>query len=294
MYNEKKMSQKIKLFGMFAFIPLLAFIAVVILPFILGIIMTFTNTTALGLSFEFIGLEHWRVAFSDSNFWNSLGITFQYTIYTFILTNIVAFALAMLVTSGLKGQNFFRVGFFTPNLIGGLILGYIWQFIFIRILPFLGESLNLEIFSSSWLSDPNRALWTLIIVGVWQGSGYLMLIYTAGLMGIPKSLVEAAELDGAGFWQKLIRIKMPLMAPAFTICLFLSLRGGFMIYDLNLALTEGGPFRSTQMVSMQIFDVAFIQRNFGAAQVQSLMLFVIVAIVAIIQVKVMKKKELES
>jgi raffinose/stachyose/melibiose transport system permease protein len=294
MYKEKKLTERLKVFGTFAFIPLFAFVTVVAIPFLLGIYMTFTNSTGASLSFEFAGLDNYISAFSDSNFWSSLWLTSKYVVFTLVLTNVMAFGLALIVTSGLKSQNFFRIGFFTPNLIGGIILGFIWQFIFSKVLVSIGTSLNFEIFSASWLADPSKAFWTLVIVGVWQSSGYMMLIYIAGLMGISKSLLEAADLDGASAWQQLIRIKIPLMIPSFTISLFLTLQRSFMVYDTNLSLTSGGPFRSTELISMHVYNEAFLYQNYGSGQAKAIVLFLIVAAVAITQVSIMKKMEVES
>ncbi|WP_066174953.1 carbohydrate ABC transporter permease [Bacillus marinisedimentorum] len=294
MYNQQSFSEKLKVFSMFALVPLFAFFVVVIAPFLLGIFMTFTNSTGSTLSFEFTGFSNYVSAFTDANFWHSLGITFKYTFYTLVLTNVIAFGLALLVTSGMKGQNGFRMGFFTPNLIGGIILGFIWQFIFSRVIVHFGDMFNMPIFSSSWLADPDKAFWSLVIVGVWQSSGYMMLIYIAGLMGIQKSLLEAATLDGASVWQQLLRIKIPLMIPSFTISLFLTLQRSFMVYDTNLSLTRGGPFRSTELIAMHVYNEAFLYQNFGPGQAKALILFLVVAVIAIGQVAVMKKMEVES
>jgi raffinose/stachyose/melibiose transport system permease protein len=293
MYNEKKAFDKLKVFALFAAVPLFAFAMIVVVPFLLGIYMTFTNMGTV-VSFEFIGFDNYIQAFSSTRFWSSFGVTIRYVIATVILANVFGMMLALLVTSGIKGQNIFRMGFFTPNLIGGIILGYIWQFLFIRMLPQFGELINIPFLSTSWLADPTRAFWALVVVGVWQSSGYMMIIYIAGLMGIDKSLLEASSLDGAGYFRQLISIKMPLMIPAFTICLFLTLRNSFMIYDLNLALTDGGPFLSTEMVTLAIFNEAFTNRNFGVAQVQSLILFAAIAVVTVTQVGFFKKREVES
>ena len=293
-YNEKGFLEKFKVFAMFALVPLFAFFVVIIIPFLIGIFMTFTNSTGSTLSMEFTGLQNYITAFKDANFWNSLGFTFKYTIVSIILTNVIAFGLALLVTSGLKGQNVFRMGFFTPNLIGGIILGFIWQFIFSRVFVQMGEALNLKIFSSSWLADPEKAFWSLIIVGVWQSSGYMMLIYISGLMGIEKSLIEAATVEGASPWSQLIKIKIPLIIPAFTISLFLTLQRSFMVYDTNLSLTRGGPYRATELISMHVYNEAFLYQNFGPGQAKALILFVVVAIIAIAQVSIMKKLEVES
>ncbi|MBW8351381.1 sugar ABC transporter permease [Bacillus sp. IITD106] len=295
MYNEKRLIDKLKVFGMFAFIPLFAFTVVMLLPLVLGVIMTFTTWTGYsGSLFEFTGIKNYATAFTDKAFWESMGMTFKYVIVTIVLTNVIAFGLAMLVTNGLKGQNFFRMGFFTPNLIGGIILGFIWQFIFTRVIVYFGNSLDLPIFQASWLAETDKAFWTLVIVSVWQSSGYMMLIYIAGLMGIDRSLLEAADIDGANGWVKLLKIKMPLMVPAFTISLFLTLQRSFLVYDVNLSLTKGGPFRSTELIAMHVYNEAFLYQNFGPGQAKAFILFIIVAIIAITQVSIMKKLEVES
>ncbi|EKN69745.1 ABC transporter integral membrane subunit [Neobacillus bataviensis LMG 21833] len=294
MYQEKNLLDKIKVFLTFGGIPIFAFLTVVFIPFIIGVYMTFTNSTGTGISTEFVGLKNYLNAFKDQQFWDALLLTFKYTIGSLIITNVVAFALALIVTSGMKGQDTFRMGFFTPNLIGGVLLGFIWQFIFSKVLVYFGTAFNIELLSSSWLADPKTALWSLIIVGVWQNSGYMMLIYIAGLSGIPKSLLEAAALDGAGKWRILTRIKLPLMVSSFTISIFLTLQRSFMVYDTNLSLTKGGPYRSTELISMHVYNDAFLYHNYGTGQAKAIILFLIVAAIAITQVVVMKKKEVEA
>ena len=294
MYTQKKMSEKLRIFGIFAAVPVFVFLSVVIIPFLLGLYMTVTESTGTNISTEFVGLKNYVDAFKDSGFWDSIILTFKYTFWSLILTNLSAFILALMVTSGFKGQNFFRMGFFTPNLIGGVILGFIWQFIFSRILVFAGESFGIPIFEGSWLSDPKMALWALVIVGVWQNSGYMMLLYIAGLTGIPKSLIEAASLDGANNWQILSKIKLPMMVPSFTISIFLTLQRGFMVYDTNLSLTKGGPYRSTELISMHVYNDAFLYQNYGTGQAKAIILFVIVATIALTQVAIMKRKEVEA
>ncbi|WHX98099.1 sugar ABC transporter permease [Neobacillus sp. DY30] len=294
MYNEKNFPEKALVFLGFAFIPLLAFFLVKVLPFLMGVIMTFTNWDGISTSIEFKGLENYVEAFKDQEFWHSLWITTKYVFLCIVLTNVLAFSLALLVTSGMKGQNFFRLGFFTPNLIGGIILGFIWQFVFSRVIVYVGKDLGWDIFSQSWLADQDKAFWTLVIVGVWQTSGYMMLIYIAGLTGISSSLIEAATIDGASKWKALTRIKIPLMIPAFTISVFLTLQRSFMVYDTNLSLTGGGPYRSTEFIAMHIYNEAFLNQNYGPGQAKAFVFFIIVAIIAITQVRVMKKLEVNS
>lgn len=294
MYSEKGMANKLKIFGIFAAIPVFVFLTVIVIPFLLGIYMTLTNSTGMDITTEFVGLKNYIDAFKDPLFWDSLILTFKYTLWSLLLTNLIAFFLALLVTSGFKGQNFFRMGFFTPNLIGGVILGFIWQFVFSRILVFLGQSFDIAFLSDSWLADPNKALWALVIVGIWQNSGYMMLLYIAGLTGIPKSLIEAASLDGASNWKILQKIKLPMMLPSFTISIFLTLQRSFMVYDTNLSLTKGGPYRSTELISMHVYNDAFLYQNYGTGQAKAIILFAIVAAIALTQVTVMKRKEVEA
>ncbi len=294
MYYEKSLFTKIKIFTVFALIPLIAFMAVVVGPFVLGIFTTFTNSNGISLSLTFKGFENYLSAITDFRFWQSLALTFKYVIVSIVFINLLAFGLALLVTSRLKAQNFFRLGFFTPNLIGGIILGLIWQFIFARVLVYLGQFIGSDILSSSWLAQPESAFWALVIVGVWQSAGYMMLIYIAGLMGIDSSLLEMAQIDGATKWQQLMKIKIPLLIPSFTICLFLTLQRSFMVYDTNLALTQGGPFRSTELISMHVYNEAFLYQHYGSGQAKAFILFIIVAFIAVTQVKVMKKMEVDS
>jgi raffinose/stachyose/melibiose transport system permease protein len=221
-------------------------------------------------------------------------ITFNYMIWVLVLTNILALALALLVTGGFKGQNGFRAAFFTPNLIGGVILGFIWLFVFSRVFVFIGKTINLEILASSWIGDSKKALIALIIVGIWQMSGYMMLIYIAGLIGIPDSVIEAARIDGADSWTMLFKIKMPLMVPSFTISLFLTLQKAFMTFDTNLSLTHGDPYQSTELAAMHIYNEAFKLRNYGTGQAKAFLFFVIVAAIALLQVVVLKRREVDS
>ncbi|OMF28182.1 carbohydrate ABC transporter permease [Paenibacillus sp. FSL H8-0259] len=294
MYKETTLKKKITVFSIFALIPLFVFTAVVIVPFIIGFVMTLTNWNGTSSVFQFIGFNNYKAAFSDNQFWVSLWLTIRYVFFTLILTNIVAFFLALLVTAGRKGQHFFRAGFFTPNLVGGIILGFVWQFIFARVLVYFGKTWGLDIFTYSWLGDTTKAFWALVIVGVWQNAGYMMLIYIAGLMSIPSSLSEAANLDGAGSFQQLFRIKIPMMISSFTICLFLTLQRSFMVYDTNLSLTKGGPYRSTEIIAMHVYDDAFIYRNFGSGQAKAIMLFLIVSLIVTLQVRVMKRMEVDA
>lgn len=294
MFQEKKLSQKLKIFFSFAFFPLLAFALVVLIPFLFGLFVTFTDWTGAKDTVQFMGLANYAEALSDPAFWSSMGLTLKYVVLVIVLTNALALGMALLVTSGFRGQNIFRGAFFTPNLIGGVILGFIWQFVFSRVMVSVGKGLGIEALMTSWLGDPDRAMWALVIVGVWQLSGYMMLIYIAGLTGVPQNVVQAAKIDGATGWQILTRIKLPLMVPAFTISLFLTLQKSFMTFDTNLTLTKGGPYNSTELVAMHIYNEAFKLRNYGPGQAKAIIFFVIVAAIALTQVVITKRKEVDA
>jgi raffinose/stachyose/melibiose transport system permease protein len=207
--------------------------------------------------------------------------------------NVVAFGLALIVTSKLRSKNILRTFFFVPNLIGGVILGVIWQFIFNSALVSLANKYDWTLFKESWLQDTNKAFWALIIVTVWQSSGYMMIVYITGLVSIETEVLEASQIDGASPMRTLLAIKVPLMAQAFTIALFLTLRAGFMAYDVNVALTGGGPFRTTELISMHIFQDAFLNGNFGTGQSKAVIMFLMVAIAALVQVSISKRYEVQ-
>ncbi|PXV91535.1 carbohydrate ABC transporter membrane protein 1 (CUT1 family) [Lachnotalea glycerini] len=286
--------EKIKNLIIFALPGILIFLAVVIVPFLYGFYLTLTDWNGVTATKNIIGLSNYAEVFKDTDFWSSMGLTLKYVFFSVILVNLVAFMLAYVLTNGLKGQNFFRTGFFTPNLIGGVVLGFIWQFIFSRVLVNFGESTGWGIFSTSWLSNPNKAFWALVIVTVWQLSGYMMLIYIAGFMGLSTDVLEAASIDGATGFQRMYQIIVPLMVPSFVVCLFLTLSRAFMVYDVNLTLTGGEPYGTTRLVAMHVYEKAFTARNYGVGQAEALFLFLIVAVISGLQIYLGKKKEVEA
>ena len=292
--KKNTMSYKVGQYAMFAGPATILFIGVVVLPFIYGLYLTFTSWDGVSAEKPFVGLENYMAAFQDATFWQALGRTAFYTVIAVIFVNIVAFALAYLVTSGIKGQNFFRAGFFIPNLIGGIVLGYVWQFIFNRALVALGQSLSIGALSTSWLATTNGAMLCLIIVSVWQYAGYMMLIYVAGFMSVSKSLMEAAEIDGCTQSQATFYVTIPLMRASFVQCLFLTITRCFMVYDVNLSLTNGEPFGSSVMAAMYVYNQAFTYRRYGTGQAEALILFIVCAVVGVTQVYIGKKGEVEA
>lgn len=285
-------SRSLKKFVLFGALPLSIFFVVLAVPFGQGFFLTFTDWDGFGFK-EFVGFENYVKSFQDETFWSTLQFTGAFVAVTLVIINVVAFGLALLVTAKLRSANLFRTFFFIPNLIGGVVLGVIWQFIFNSALTSLAYTYEWNIFVDSWLNETETAFWALVIVTVWQQSGYMMIIYITGLISIEQDVLEAARIDGASALRTLFSVKIPLMASAFTISLFLTLRGGFMAYDVNLALTGGGPYRSTELISMHIFQDAFALGNFGTGQSKAVIMFLMVAIAALVQVTLSKRLEVQ-
>ena len=294
---SKKSRTKIKNTGtflVFAGPSLFFFFFFFLVPLVYGVYLTFTDWNGISREKNIVGLENYIKAFGDVKFWQSLLLTIIFTGIAVLLVNYIAFHLARLVTKGVRFQNFYRASFFTPNLIGGVVLGYIWQFIFGRVLVAFGKSLDIGFLSKSWLSDTKLAMAALILVTVWQYSGYMMLIYIAGLMNVPRELLEAGKIDGCD--EKACRkyIVMPMMISSFIICIFLTITRCFMTYDLNFSLTEGNPFGSTVMASMYVYRKAFSEKNYGLGQTEAILLFVVCAFVSLMQIYFTKKKEVQA
>ncbi|GEL67934.1 carbohydrate ABC transporter permease [Marinilactibacillus psychrotolerans] len=278
-------------FWLFITPVLLSLTLVVILPVVMGLFYSFTNWNGLNFT-SFVGFNHYKRLLGDGQFLRSLWFTVKFSIASIILLNVIGLSLALLVTSKLKSRNILRTVFFMPNLIGGLILGFIWQFIFIRVFASIGELIGVESLQV-WLATPGTGFWGLVILTVWQMAGYIMIIYIAYLQGVPKELLESAEIDGATPFQKFRHVIFPLIAPAFTVTMFLTLSNSFKIYDQNLSLTGGGPYNSTQMVAMNIVDTAFSGNQMAYGQSKAIIFFLIVAVISLSQVYYNKKREVD-
>ena len=285
--KQNTLSNKIKQYLMFGGVGTALFLCVVAVPFIYGLYLTLTSWDGVSASKPFVGFANFAAAFKDTTYWQAMGRTVIYSVFAVILINIVAFALAYLVTSGIKGQNFFRAGFFVPNLIGGIVLGYVWKFVFNRAFVAIFNSTSL-------LSTPNGALFCLIFVSVWQYAGYMMLIYVAGFMSVSPDVKEAAMIDGCTPAQAMRNVTIPLMRSSFVQCIFLSITRCFVVYDVNLSLTNGEPFGSSVLAAMHVYNQAFTYKNYGLGQVEALILFLVCAIVGVTQVMIGKKGEVEA
>ena len=303
-----KRTESSLVFWVFLAPVLFAFIMVMVIPFFLGSYYAFTNWSSSARvdgGLRFVGLQNFAESFRDPAFLYSFGITFAYTILNMIAINVAAFALALLVTGKLRLKNVYRVGFFVPNLIGGLILGYIWQFIFNNAIPSLGRIIPVLGFLANpgnlMLSKNTSALAAMIVVGTWQYAGYIMMIYVAAIENIPQELLEAAKIDGATPWIRLKSITIPLCAQAFTVTMFLTLVNSFKQFDVNVSLTSGGPstmlmgqpILGTELLALNIYNTAFISNKLSVAQARAFVFFFVLAIISIIQVYVNKKREIE-
>lgn len=276
-------------------LPLLAAFGItVIVPFIFGIFYSFTNWNGIKFT-EFVGLSNYVEMFKAPDYLYSLVITFIFTVLNMISVNLMAFVLALLCTSGVKGRNVYRASFFLPNLIGGIVLGYVWQFIFNKVFPSLAAG------SVSMLTDPNLALLAILTVSTWQYAGYIMMIYVTGLQGVPKDVLEASSVDGANMWKTLFHIKLPMIANTFTVCIFLTLVNSFKQFDLNFAITNGAPSRilgakaiaSTEFLALNIYNTAIAKNQYAQGQTKAVVFFIILAIVSLTQVSISKRKEVE-
>ena len=281
---------------------LLAFVMVIIIPFIFGIFYSFTDWQGTGAASEMVGLANYKAILQEPGFFHSFLITIKFTIYNIISVNVVAFCISLLVTSDIRGRDLYRAGFFVPNLIGGIVLGLIWQFIFSNIVPAVGKALSWPLLSKSLLSNKDTVMFTMVVVNTWQYAGYIMLIYVAAIQGISKSVMEAAVVDGANYWTRVTRIQIPLMANAFTISLFLTLTNSFKMYDVNVALTNGGPVgifmmkpvQASELLALNIYQTAFKYNNMAQGQAKAVIFFVVLTVFSIIQVSYNKSKEVEA
>ncbi|WP_225446420.1 carbohydrate ABC transporter permease [Paenibacillus rhizovicinus] len=275
---------------------LLIFMIIVAVPFAMGFYYTFTEWNGLDLNAaKWTGMDNLKRIFTDdSRFWTAFWFTARFTVAAVIVTNMLALALGMLLTRHLKGSSLLRVIFFLPNVIGGLLLGYIWYFIYVRGFAAIGEATGWHLFNLPWLGTPGTAFWGIVGVFVWQTSGYMMVIYIAAIIGVPKDLSEAARIDGASAWQTFRSVTFPLIMPAITICLFLTTSNAFRMFDLNLSLTGGGPGYASESIALNIYREALTNNRYGLGTAKAMIFFFAVALITVTQVWATKKREVEA
>lgn len=274
-----------KYFPLFALPTLVAFTIGFIIPFAMGIYLSFCKFTTV-TDAKFVGLSNYTKIFGDETFVHSLWYTALFTIVSVLAINFFAFVIAMLLTKGIRGTNAFRTIFFMPNLIGGIVLGYIWQLIFNGILANYSRTL---------VYNEKYGFWGMIILMCWQQIGYMMIIYIAGIQNIPGDLIEAAEIDGATSWQVLKNVTLPMVMPSITVCTFLTLTNGFKLFDQNLALTAGEPTKRSQLLALNIYDTFYGRNGWeGVGQAKAVVFFILVAIIALGQNYLTRRKEVQQ
>ena len=272
-------------FPIFVLPTMLAFTIGFIAPFLLGVYLSFCKFTTV-TDAKFIGLANYLKIFEENDFTHSLIFTVLFTIVTVLLINVLAFAVAMLLTKGFKGTNVFRTVFFMPNLIGGIILGYVWQLLLNGILAIFDRTLT---YSATY------GFWGLVILTLWQQVGYMMVIYIAGIQNIPGELIEAAKIDGATSPQILKNVIIPMVMPSITICTFLTLTNGFKLFDQNLALTNGAPSKASEMLALNIYNTFYGRTGYeGVGQAKAVIFFIIVTIIAMVQNRLTTSKEVQQ
>lgn len=272
-------------FAIFVLPTLIAFFIAFVIPFVMGLYLSFCDFTTV-TNATFVGFSNYIKAFTNQDFLNALWFTVKFAAVAVITINVCGFILALMLTQKIRGTNIFRTVFFMPNLIGGIVLGYIWQSMINGVLSQIGVTM---------LMDPSYGYWGMIILMNWQLIGYIMIIYIAGLQNVSTDILEAARIDGAGKLQTLTRVTIPMVMPSITICLFLSIANSFKMFDQNLALTGGGPSNKTAMLALDIFNTFYGKVGFeGVGQAKAVVFFVIVAGIAMTQLAFTRKKEVES
>lgn len=271
----------------------LAFLIVKFIPLVMSVAYSFTNWNGISSTMSFSGLENYRILLQDTQYWYSMGFTMKFAIVSVILSNVVGFALANMLTMRMPARNVLRAVFYVPNTLGGLVLGFIWKFIFLYAFGYMVEAVGLSFLDIAWLSTPQTAFWAMVIVQVWVLSGYLMLLYIAGIVSIPGDMLEAARIDGAGVVRLMTRIKVPFLMSTFTRCIFISFLTCMRVYDINLALTAGNPFRSSESVTMNIFGTAFNENKMAYGCSKALIFIAIVVGISSLQVRLTSKNEVE-
>ena len=272
-------------FPIFVLPTLIAFSFAFIIPFVMGVYLSFCKFKTI-TNAQFVGLGNYITIFADKDFVNAFGFTLKFSVVSIVTINVFAFILALALTRKIKGTNLFRTVFFMPNLIGGIILGYIWQ-----------QMINAVLlkYETTLVANPTYGFWGLVILMNWQMIGYMMIIYVAGLQNVPTDLIEAAQIDGATSLQTLFKVKIPMVMPSITICLFLTVSNSFKLFDQNLALTAGAPSKKTAMLALDIYNTFYGRNGYeGVGQAKAVLFFIVVAVIALGQLVLTRRKEVEQ
>ncbi|MGM7722799.1 carbohydrate ABC transporter permease [uncultured Metabacillus sp.] len=263
------------------------------LPAIQGVYYSFTNWDGLSFTYDFVGFKNYINLFKDENIYQSYGFTFKFAILSTILVNILSLLIAMGLNAKIKFKNFFRAVYFLPNVLGVLIVGYIFNYIFANVVPKFGEELNIGFLSTNILGNENLAWIGIVIVAVWQACALNIILYLAGLQTVPSELYEASNLDGANKWQEFWKITFPMIAPFFTINMVLAMKNFLMVFDQVIALTNGGPGRATEAISVLIYKGGFQGGEFAYQSANSVIYFIVIMLISIFQIRVLQRREID-
>ncbi|WP_308636163.1 carbohydrate ABC transporter permease [Paenibacillus silvisoli] len=294
MQTRNKWGNRIE-FGVFVLPAVACIMLSAIVPFLMSMYYSMTKWNGVGKHIKFIGLKNFKeLLTSDTNALKALFFTLEYTLLAVVLTNVVAIVLAVILTKTLRFRGLYRTAFFVPYIISLIIIGFVWKFIFTKGFDVLYDATGWGIFQWSWLGSPTLAFWSILLVGIWQSVGFYMMIYITGLQAVPGDLLEAASIDGCVGLNRFFRITLPLLMPSITVALFLSIANSLKVFDIIYTLTFGGPGGSTNSITIDIYNEAFVNNRFGYATAKSLVFVILILVITIIQVRFTKSREVEA
>ena len=272
---------------------IILFSLIFLYPLITEIVYSFTDWNGIDPDFSFVGLNQYKKVFRDTKFWQTIWFTIKFSLVVVTLSNLIGFLWAYILSKDIPFRNFFRALIFIPRVIGGVVLGYLWRFIIQNVFPKIGEITGIAWFSQNWFTTPSSSFWALVIVMTWSLSGYLMIIYGSGFASIDSVYMEAAHIDGANAFQRLFKITIPMLRPTITRCLFIAINWAMLLYDTNISLTNGNPFRSSEGVTLNIFVTAFSNNRLAFGAAKSVIFIIIVAAISLGQYAATSRKEVE-
>ncbi len=293
---KKRLNGRIRHLLIFTAPALISFVLIMLIPMCITFFYSLTNWNGLDPGFKIVGFDNFIEAFVDDyGFRDSIFFTLKYAFILVVLQNVIALLLAVFIDRIKKGKTLLRTALFMPNMISFVIGAFIWSFIFLNVLPTVAKSVTvLHFLDQSWLGDSTLAFWAIVVVSLWTGIGYMMIIYLAALQNIPKEIIEQSKIDGANSFKRFFHITLPMIVPAVTVCFFLTLNGAFKQFDLIYALTNGGPGKSTRVLALDIYLEAFSSNyRYGYANAKAIILFAFVLIITLIQLKIFKKREIQ-
>lgn len=273
---------------------LILFVVLCLTPFFQQIWYSFTNWNGIKADYDVLGVANYVKVFSDTKFWTSMWFTIKFAFFVTIFSNTIGFIWAYGLSKSIPLRNFMRAGFYMPKIVGGVILGFVWRFIFQNLFPVIGQLTGVDWFSQMWFTTASSSFWALVIVMTWSSSGYMMIIYLAGLTSVSTDYIEAAVVDGAKSRHILFKVILPLIMPSVTQGLFLSIVNSLRMYDLNISLTNGNPFRLSEAVTMNVYQTAFSSNQLGYGSAKAMILVIVIAVISLLQVALTSKKEVSQ